>query len=118
MFEGTIGVILSVVNLNSLVSEEASSEFVTINNSEYTLINLKVLSKVQISPLVKVRRAGRFGNQMAFEENALGNSRVSNSGLDDVNSVILKVVVDDAFPDAIVLVGVFNHRFLEVGFKF
>ena len=55
---------------------------------------------------------------MAFEENALGNSRVSNSGLDDVNSVILKVVVDDAFPDAIVLVGVFNHRFLEVGFKF
>jgi hypothetical protein len=44
----------------------------------------------------------------------LWDSGVLNSWLDDVDGVIVKVVVDGALSDSVVLVGVFHNWFLEV----
>ena len=45
------------------------------------------------------------------------DSRVLNTALNDVNSVIIKVVVEDALSDSVVLTWVFYNWFLEVGFE-
>ena len=51
---------------------------------------------------------------MSLQKDSLWHSRVLNSWLDDVDGVIVKVVVDDAFSDSVVFVWVFNNWFLEV----
>ena len=54
---------------------------------------------------------------MSFQEDSLRNSRVLNFWLDDVESIIIKVEVDDAFSDTIVLVFILNNRLKEVSFE-
>jgi hypothetical protein len=52
---------------------------------------------------------------MSFEEDALRDPRIGNLGLKNVDRVILEVIVNRALAYAIIFVGVFNNRFLEVG---
>ena len=54
---------------------------------------------------------------MALEEDSLWDTSVLNAVLDDVDGVILKVVVEDALADAVVLVGILNDWLLEVNFE-
>ena len=54
---------------------------------------------------------------MPLEEDALGDSRILNSALDNVNGVIIEVVVKNALADSVVFVGVFHDWFLEVNFE-
>ena len=51
---------------------------------------------------------------MSFHEDAMWDSGVLNSWLDDVDGVVIKIVVNDALSQSVVLVGVFNDWFLEV----
>lgn len=54
---------------------------------------------------------------MSFQEDALRNTSVLNAGLDDVESIIFKVVVEDALSDSEVFVGVLNNWFLEINIE-
>jgi len=47
----------------------------------------------------------------------LGDTTVDNSRLNNVKGVVFEIVEDNAFADAVVLVGVFNHWLLEVAFE-
>lgn len=51
---------------------------------------------------------------MSFQKDALWDTRVFNSWLDDVDSVIVEVVVDDALSNSVVFVGILDDGFLEV----
>ena len=42
---------------------------------------------------------------------------MGNLGLDDVNSVVVQVKVDEALPDAVVFSRVLNHGLEEVGLE-
>lgn len=52
---------------------------------------------------------------MAFQKYTLWNSRVWNSGLQDMNSIIFKIVVDSALAETVVFIWIFNNWFLEEG---
>jgi hypothetical protein len=54
---------------------------------------------------------------MSFHEDTLGDSRVLNSWLNNVNGVVIKVVIDDTLSQSIVLICVFNDWFLEISIK-
>jgi len=55
---------------------------------------------------------------MTLKEDALGDTGVNNTGLNNVEGIVFEIVEDDTLADAVVLVGVFNDWFLEVTFKF
>ena len=55
---------------------------------------------------------------MALQENSLRNTGVFNSWFDGVNGIIVQVVVDDAFSQSEILVGILNNWFLEVCVEF
>ena len=55
---------------------------------------------------------------MSLKEDALRDTRVLNTWLDDVESIILEIVVQDALSNSEVFVGVFNNGFLEVDIEF
>ena len=51
---------------------------------------------------------------MSFQKDALGNASVFDSGLDDVDCVIIEVVKDDALTNSEILIRVLNDWLLEV----
>ncbi len=54
---------------------------------------------------------------MSLEEDALRDTTVLNSILEDVQSVVIQIIVNGAFADTIILVRVFNDGLLEVGLE-
>lgn len=50
---------------------------------------------------------------MAFQKYSLWNTTIFYSTFNDVDCVVIKVVVDDALADSVVLVGVLNDWLLE-----
>ena len=54
---------------------------------------------------------------VSLKEDTLRNTRILNSGLDDVNGIVIKVVVDDALPDSIVLIWVLDNWLLEIAME-
>ena len=103
-------------NVKSLVREVTFGEFITVNNSEHSRINIDICAESQICPVV-VSRLVWFGQLVSLEEDSLWNSWVLYSALNDVDSVIIKVIVKNAFADSVVLIRVFNNWFLEVDFE-
>jgi len=54
---------------------------------------------------------------VSLQENTLRNTTVFNSIFQNVKSIIIEVIVNCAFTDTIVFVGVLNNRLLEIGFE-
>jgi hypothetical protein len=54
---------------------------------------------------------------VSLEEDALRDTAVLYSVLEDVQSVIIQIVVNGALADTIILVGVLNDGLLEVGLE-
>jgi hypothetical protein len=54
---------------------------------------------------------------VSLQENALRNTAVFNSILQDVKSIIIKVIVNSAFADAVVFIRILNNWLLEVGLE-
>jgi len=75
------------------------------------------LGHVQVSPGVCFRGLAGLGDDVALQEDALGNASIFNAALNDVQGVVFEVVVDDALANTVVLIGVFNDGLLEVGVK-
>ena len=97
MDEWVIWEVFRRVQSNALVLVKLSSEFVAVYNSEHSAIDLEILSQVQISPCVELSAHILLGNFVAFQKDSLWDARIFNSLFNDVKSVIVKVVVNDAF---------------------
>ena len=54
---------------------------------------------------------------MAFQKYSLWDATIFHSAFNDVYCIVVKVVVDDTLADPVVLVGVLNHRLLEVAIE-
>jgi hypothetical protein len=117
MSEGISGVVLCGSNVTTFVGEVAASELVAVDDAEHTAMDVQVHTEMEIGPIVVTLSIGKeqFG---ALEEHSLGNTRVLNLGLNDVERVILKVEVDDALSDTVVLVRVLDDRLKEVWVEF
>ena len=103
-------------NIDTLISIEGFGEIITVNNAEYSFVNIEVHSKSEIWPIIDYITVWLW-KLVSFQEDSLRNSRVLNFWLDDVESIIIKVEVDDAFSDTIVLVFILNNRLKEVSFE-
>ena len=112
--EEVLWVALGGVQRNSLVSIETPGEVIAINNSEDSLVDAEVDGDVQILPSVVLGMIIWERQLVSLQENALRNSSVLNSWLDDVDGVIVQVIVDDALAESEVLIGVLNNWLLEV----
>jgi hypothetical protein len=123
MHEGVSGEGLSSTESNSGGGVERASEFIAVNNAENAAVHVKISTNGEVFPGVVVSRSVRgfgwgLGDDVAFEEDALGDSSVFNTGLNNVHSVIFEVVEYNALTEAIVLVSILNNGFLEVGVEF
>lgn len=54
---------------------------------------------------------------MSLKENALWDTRVLNSWLKNMNGIVIKIVVQNAFSDSEVFVAIFNDWLLEKAVK-
>ena len=111
--EGILGVVLRGTDVGSLVGVVRASEFVAVNDAEDTVVDVKVHAESEIGPVVITRAVG-FAELGALQENALRDTRVLDSRLDDVEGVVIQVEVDDALSDAEVLSGVLHDGLEEV----
>ena len=55
---------------------------------------------------------------MSLQEYSLRDASVFNSWLDDVNRVVVKVVINNAFSDSEILISILNNWLLEIGVEF
>ena len=113
MLEGVVRVVLGCANVGTFVGVVAASELVAVDDAEDTVVDIEVHAEVEIRPVV-VTGAIRLGELSALEEDALWDSRVGHARLNDVEGVVLHVEVDDALPDAIVLIRVLYDGLEEV----
>jgi len=122
-------VFFSRVQWNSFVSVESSGKVVAVNNSEDSLVDAEVDTKIEIPPYVVGlwdMESWINGSWIEFvvslvkwqfvtlKENSLWNSGVFNSWFFDVEGVIIKIIVNNAFSNSKVLVSIFNNWFLEI----
>jgi hypothetical protein len=105
------------VECKSLVSEETSGEFIAVDDSEHSCVNIEVHANVEVLPDVVLGWVRWVWQLVSLHEDTLWNSGVLNSWLNDVDGVIIKVVVDGALSKSVVLIGVFNDWFLEVSIE-
>jgi hypothetical protein len=99
---------------NTLVGEESPGEIITVNDSEDSLVHIEVDANVEVLPDVVFRLVLWVWELVSLQEDSLWDSRVLNSWLDDVDGIIVKIVVNDALSDPVVLIGVLDNWFLEV----
>jgi len=79
-----------------------------------SVIEIDIDSDVEISPVVAVSKLSVDSwNFLSFQKYALGNTRVLNFGLCDVNCLIGKVIVNRDFSDSVVFKSTFYNMFLE-----
>ena len=112
--EVVLGKRLRRVERAALILIEASREVVAVNNSEDALVHVQVLSDIEVLPGVVLGLVLGERQLVSLEEDALRDTGVLDARLNDVQSVIIKIVVDDALADAEVLVGVLDDGLLEV----
>lgn len=54
---------------------------------------------------------------MSLEEDTLRDAAILNFIFEDVKSIVLKIIVNGALADTVVLVGALNYGLLEVGLE-
>ena len=88
-----------------------------LDDAEDARVHGQVHAKTKIGPVIV---SGAVWEQQfgALKEHALGNARVLNARLDNVDRVIIQVEVDNALSDAVVLIWVLDDGLKEVSFKF
>ena len=116
MSKGIVWEVFWTANVNTFVGVESLGEVVTIDDAENSRVDIKIAAEFQIGPIDKgcVASLGQF---VSLKEDSLRNSRVLNAALNDVDGVIVKIVVKNAFADSIVLSWVLHYWLLEVGFE-
>jgi hypothetical protein len=54
---------------------------------------------------------------VSFQEDTLRDTTVLNSVFQNVEGVIIEIIVNSAFTDAIVFIGILNDGLLEIGLE-
>jgi hypothetical protein len=54
---------------------------------------------------------------VSLEEDTLRDTAILNSVFQNVESIIIEIIVNSAFADAVVFIGVFNDGLLEIGLE-
>ena len=107
-------VALRWVKSNSFIGVESSGEVITVNDSENSSVHIEVHSDVKVLPDVVIGWIFWSWELVSLHEDSLGDSGVLNSWLDDVDGVVIKIVVDGALSESIVLIGILNNWLLEI----
>jgi hypothetical protein len=74
MDKGVLGEGLSSSKGYTVVAVEVACEVIAVDDAEHTGVNINTLSYSKVAPCVQIGRAVRLRNQVAFEENALGDT--------------------------------------------
>ena len=98
----------------SFVGVESSGEIIAVDDSENSSVHIEVHSNVKVLPDVVLGWILWSWELVSLHEDSLWNSGVLNSWLDDVDGIVIKIVVDSAFSDSVVLIGIFNNWLLEI----
>jgi len=112
LLEGVSGESLGGALSDALIGVEGTGEIITVNDAEEATVELNVLANYQVLPGVGLDGVN-LGDEVPLEEDALRDTGVGNTGLQDVDGVVLEVVVHGALAEAVVLVGVLNDGLLE-----
>ena len=113
MLEGVLGIILSWTDVGTLIGIVGASKLVTVNDAEDTVVDVEVHTEVEIGPVVVARAVG-LAELSTLQEDALRDAGVGDARLNDVESVIIEVEIDDALSNAEVLCRVLDNGFKEV----
>lgn len=116
LLEGIIGVTFTFIERNAFVTVERFREVITVNDTENSSIDVQIHSEVQISP--SVRLAVSSWNLVTFQKHSLRNARVLDPVFQNVDSVVIKIVEEHTLPDPVILIRIFNDRFLEEAVEF
>ena len=114
MSEQILRVALLGAEDDTLVGIESPGEVIAVDNSENSLVDVEVDANVEVLPNVVFGLVLWVRQLVSLQEDSLRDTGVLDSWLDDVDGVVIKVVVDDALPDSVVLVSVFDNWLLEV----
>jgi hypothetical protein len=112
--EKILWVALRWVKSSSLVGVESSGEIIAVDDSENSSVHIEVHSNVKVLPDVVLGWILWSWELVSLHEDSLWNSGVLNSWLDNVDGIVIKIVVDSAFSDSVVLIGIFNNWLLEI----
>lgn len=113
VLEGVIWQALGGTQSGTLISVKGTGKVVTVINMEHTVVEANVDADVQVLPGVGFDGA-LLGNEVTLKEDALRNTRIGDTGLQNMDSVILKVVIHSALTEAVILIFVLNNSLLEV----
>jgi hypothetical protein len=105
---------LRSIELDTVLSVELFSERISTHDAENSAIDVQVLRDIEILPGVVFRLVIRERKFVALEEDALWDTSILNTRLNDVKSVVFEVVENDAVADAEVLIRILDNWLLEV----
>jgi len=88
VYEWVGRIVFLVTNFDAFVCVERTSELIAVDNAENTSVKLNVYSNVEVLPGIGLNTAW-LGDEVTLEENALGNTRVLNARLNDVQGAVL-----------------------------
>ena len=89
MLEGIVRERFRTVKLIALILVELLGEVVAVSDSEYSTIDIDVLSKVEILPGVVVIKRTRFRDSVTFQKDSLRDARVLNFLFNDVEGIVI-----------------------------
>jgi hypothetical protein len=96
---------------------ESSCKIISIDDTEDSAVDIQIDAYIQISPGVDLGLLAGNEDLVSLEEDTLRDATVLKSVLQDMQSVIIKVIVNSAFADAIVLIGVLYNGLLEISLE-
>jgi hypothetical protein len=96
--EQVLWVWLSGVKSATFSSVEPPGEIITVNNSENSAIDVEIIRQIEIPPVVVfVLWVFWIWELVSLQENSLWDTGVLNLWLNDVDGIIVKVIINDAF---------------------
>jgi hypothetical protein len=93
---------------------ESSCKIISIDDTEDSAVDIQIDAYIQISPGVDLGLLAWNEDLVSLKEDTLRDATVLKSVLQDMQSVIIEVIVNSAFADAIVLIGVLYNGLLEI----
>jgi len=114
LYERVVRELLSRVKGTAFVSVELASEVVAVNDSEDSAIDIKVHAQVEVLPSVVLSCVFIERDLVSLQENALGDTTIFDFLFNDMDCVVVQIIINNAFSDSEVLVGILNYGLLEV----
>ena len=115
--ERIVRIALWCVKSDTLVLIESSGKIISFDDTEDSAVDIQIHAYIQISPGVNLGLLAGNEDLVSLEEDTLRDATVLNSILQDMKSVIIEVIVNSAFANAVVLIGVLYNGLLEIGLE-